>query len=557
MNYSELCELYERINSTTKRLEKISYISEFLKKLENNDVIYLLLGEIYPEYSEYKLGISEQTVIKSLSKSCGISEKEIVNEWKKIGDLGDVAEKISKTKKQSALFSKKLSIEKVITDLRKVSTLEGKGAIGRKIELITGLLSDANSIESKYITRTLLGDLRIGIQASTIRESIALAFFENPKEASKEIQSAYDLNPDMALIFEKAKKGLKEIQSVKLEAGTPIKAMLAQKVENIEEAFKVVGKPAIFEFKYDGFRVLISKSNQEINLYTRRLENVTKQFPDAVEYIKENISGKSFILDSEIIGYDSKTKKYLPFQSISQRIKRKYDIKEIAKKFPVEVKLFDLLLYENENYLKKSFKTRSEKLREIVKNKEYQISCAEQIITSKEDDAMEFFKKAISKNQEGLMVKNLKGIYSHGSRVGYMVKLKPQHREFDLVITGAEYGTGKRKGWLSSFIISCQDNGEFLEVGRVGSGIKEKEELGVSFEELTKTLKPLIEKTEGRFVKIKPKIVVTITYQEIQKSPTYSSGYALRFPRVTSLRNDKPLSEINTLDEVEKEYKKQ
>jgi DNA ligase 1 len=557
MDYSKLCELYEKISSTQKRLEKIFLISEFMKKTEDNKIIYLLLGKIYPDYSEYKLGISSQTLIKSVSKSCGISEKEIVLKWKKTGDLGEVTKEVASSKKQSSLFSKKLSIDRVISDLKKVSTLEGKGAVGKKIEIISGLILDASPLESKYIARTLIGDLRIGIQESTIREAISLAFFEGSKEASKKIQYAYDLNPDIAFVFETAKKGIDELEKTSLNAGNPIKAMLAQKVSTIEEAFEVVGKPAIFEFKYDGFRVIISKSKNEIKLFTRRLENVTKQFPDVIKNIKENIKGETFILDSEIIGYSPKTKKYLPFQSISQRIKRKYDIKEVAEKFPVEIKLFDLLAYEGDNYINKPFKTRSVLLRKIVKNKEYKISCAEQIITSEEEKANDFFKEALAKNQEGLMVKNIDGVYMPGSRVGYMVKLKPSHREFDLVITGAEYGTGKRKGWLSSFIVSCNDGDNFLEVGRVGSGIKEKENIWVSFDELTQLLKPLIEKSEGRDVKIKPKIIVTVLYQEIQKSPTYSSGFALRFPRVSALREDKPLSEINTLNDIEKEYLKQ
>ena len=196
-------------------------------------------------------------------------------------------------------------------------------------------------------------------------------------------------------------------------------------------------------------------------------------------------------------------------------------------------------------------------MRKIIKNSPYKIVSAEQIITDDEEKAQKFFDEALKKNQEGVMIKNLEGIYKPGSRVGYMVKLKPEHRDFDLVIVGAEYGTGKRAGWMSSFILACKGKNEFFEVGRVGTGIKEKIELGVSFIELTKLLKPLIIESKGRDVKIKPKIVVSVVYQEIQKSPTYSSGYALRFPRVTVLRNDKPLSEITTLEDIEKEYGKQ
>lgn len=155
------------------------------------------------------------------------------------------------------------------------------------------------------------------------------------------------------------------------------------------------------------------------------------------------------------------------------------------------------------------------------------------------------------------MMKNLDSDYDPGRRVGNMVKLKPEEKDLDLVITGGEYGTGKRSGWISSFILSCREGDKFLEIGKVGTGFKEKTEEGVSFEQLTEKVKPLITEEKGKNVKIKPKIIVSVTYQEIQKSPTYSSGFALRFPRFTALRLDKPLSEINSLKEIEKDFEKQ
>ena len=152
------------------------------------------------------------------------------------------------------------------------------------------------------------------------------------------------------------------------------------------------------------------------------------------------------------------------------------------------------------------------------------------------------------------MLKNLNAEYKPGRRVGHMLKVKPDTRDLDLVITGAEYGTGKRSGWLSSFILSCKDKDKYLEIGKVGTGIKEKSEEGLSFEELTKILKPLITKENKKVVKIKPKIIVAVHYQDIQKSPNYESGFALRFPRFTAIRKDKPLSEINTLDEITHDF---
>ena len=185
-------------------------------------------------------------------------------------------------------------------------------------------------MEALYLIRTLIGDLRIGIQESTIREALSKAFFNSDKESSKIIQEAIDNSNDLAEVFLISKKGkISEFDKIELEVGKPIKAMLAQKARTIEEGFKAVGTPCAIEYKYDGFRLIIHKNNSEIKLFTRSLENVTKQFPEAVEYVEKYVKGNSFILDSEAIGYNKKTKEYTPFQAISQRIRRKYDIEKV------------------------------------------------------------------------------------------------------------------------------------------------------------------------------------------------------------------------------------
>ncbi len=567
MNYRELADLYEKASSTTKRLEKIDILSEFLKKVskKNRDVMYLLEGDIYPEYDERRIGISNQLAIKAIGKTTGIDSKKVLQEWKKIGDIGKVAEKLMSNKKQSTLSSsKKLTTEKVLENLRKLPELEGHGTVNKKINLITELLSSASSLEAKYLIRTLIGDLRIGIKESTIREALAKAFFKGDKEAAQKIQKAIDNSNDLAVVFDASKnKSLDELGKISLQIGKPIKAMLAQKAKSVEEGFKAVGKPCAIEYKYDGFRLLIHKKGKEIKLFTRRLENVTKQFPEVKEYVDKYVKGDSFILDSEAVGYNKKTKEYTPFQNISQRIRRKYDIEKMQRELPIEINVFDILYYDGKSLLDTEFKKRTEIIREIIKEHKYKIIHSKQIVTSDIKKAKEFYKSALKDNQEGIMMKNLEAKYQPGNRVGHMLKVKPEERDLDLVITGGEYGTGKRSGWISSFILSCRGNkkGEYLEIGKVGTGIKELENKenpeAVTFKKLNDLLKPLITKEKGKSVEIKPKVVVSVTYQEIQHSPNYSSKWALRFPRITALRPDKPLSEVADLKEVELDFKKQ
>ena len=567
MFYKKLAEFYEEASANPSRLKKIEILSKFLKELDekDKDLLYLILGDIYPEYDERKIGISNQLAIKAISKSLGIENSSVVSEWKKLGDLGLVVEKLKQRKKQSLLSSNILTVEKVLANLRKLPELEGKGTVEKKLSLIIELLAVATPVESKYIVRTLIGDLRIGLKESTIKESMALAFFkDDKKESAKKIQNAIDNSNDISLVFEMARKGkLDELKKVSLEVGKPIKVMLAQKAKTIHEGFEAVGKPCAIEYKYDGFRMLIHKHGEEVKLFTRRLENVSKQFPEVVGYIKKHVQGKSFILDSEAVGYDRKTKVYTSFQNIGQRIRRKYDIEKLREELPVEINVFDILYYEGKSLLNEPFEKRTELLRKIVKNERYKIMTAKQIISDDEKKTEEFYKNALKDHQEGIMMKSLNSIYQPGSRVGFMLKIKPEERDLDLVIVGGEYGTGKRSGWLSSFILACLDEktGKFLEIGKVGTGIKEKtssdSEKGISFDDLTKKLKPHFTKEQGKTVQILPKIVVSVTYQEIQHSPTYNSGFAMRFPRFTSLRPDKNPSDVSTLEEVKKDFENQ
>jgi len=346
MNYLKLAQLYEELSSTTKRLEKIKILSKFLVHLsdKDNELMYLLQGDIYPEYDERRIGISNQLAIKAISKATGTNPKKIIQEWKSVGDLGKTSEKFTLHKKQSTLHSHIVTTEKVLENLRKLPELEGKGTVNKKLALITELLTSAEPLEAKYLIRTLIGDLRIGVQESTIREAISSAFFDRDKHASEIIQRAIDKSNDVAEVFDIAKKGkIKELEKIKLQVGKPIKAMLAQKVNTIKDGFKEVGQPCAIEYKYDGFRLLIHKNSEGIKLFTRSLENVTKQFPEIVEYIEKYVKGKSFILDSEAVGFDKKTKEYKVFQDISQRIRRKHNIERLQNKLPVEVNVFDIL----------------------------------------------------------------------------------------------------------------------------------------------------------------------------------------------------------------------
>ncbi len=609
MRYSELAELYDRLEATTKRLKKTLYTSELLKKANEEDldkIMLLLEGKVYPAWDERETGMAAQQMLKAINTATGIDSKEIQNEWKRTGDLGKVAENLIKGKKQATLHREELEVSKVFNNLRKLADITGQGSVDKKTQLIAELLTSAKPNEAKYIVRTILQQMRVGLGAGVMRDAIAWAYLPKVRglfpeldaqkgkntikiktadelkslkdiskydeidaedeKAAREVynlfagyvQNAYDLTSDFGEVAKAAKlHGLKGLEGIKLKIGNPIKAMLALKVETAEEGFEKTGKPMQAEYKLDGFRVQIHKKGNEIRVFTRRLENVTEQFPDIAEYAKKYVKGDNFILDAEAAGYDPKNKKYLPFQSISQRIQRKYDIKRMSEEYPVEVNVFDILCYDSKNLINEEFSERRKLIEKIVMPQERKILPAKKLVTGNEEEIEKFFNESKEKGNEGLMFKNMHAPYKPGARVGYMLKYKKTMENLDLVIVKAEWGEGKRSKWLSSYTVACRKGDKLPEVGKVSTGLKEKKEEGLSFDEMTTMLKPLVTEENDKTATVKPKIVIEVAYEEIQRSPTYESGYALRFPRVIRLREDKGIRDISTLKMVEQLYDEQ
>ena len=651
MEYKKLAEVYNELGSTTLKLEKTEIISQFLSGVEKDEldmVIFLLTGNVYPGWSSSELGLSSNLMIKAISRAYGVTALEIEEGWKTLGDLGLVAEKYSVQKKQATLFSRVLTVRKVFDNLRKIGDMGGMRSQDKKLALVSELLgSVSNPFEARYLARTVIGDLRIGVAEGILRDAIAGAFFTNiywketldqkvnsmtklglvAKYASgrtiavdskldayllkkyeavytelkssndvvardvgvigddklskkksgldyvffydgsignetkskmiSSVEHAYNMTNDFSVVAQVARdEGLSGLHKLHLTANHPIKVMLYQKALTIDDAFDIVGKPAAIEYKYDGFRLQIHKTEEGIHLFTRRLEEVTRQFPDVVSAVSNNVSCGSFILDCEVVGVDKKTGKWLPFQKISRRIRRKYDIDEIVKEIPVTVHFFDAMMIDGKNLIDTPYSERR-KLLESVVSCDDNVMVAKHIVTSRVSAAKDFYDESLSRGNEGIMMKNMSAPYKPGSRVGYGIKIKPTMDSLDLVIVGAEYGEGKRAGWFSSFNLACYDpdSGEYLTIGKLGTGIKEKSDGGgTSFHELTELLKPHIIEEKGKSVTLKPTVVIEVHFEEIQKSLTYSSGFALRFPRLVRLRDDRMPEDSSNIDEISMLY---
>ncbi|MDP6704408.1 MAG: ATP-dependent DNA ligase [archaeon] len=535
-------------------MEKTDIVSKLLKSASDEDLEVLVLlsrGRIFPEWDVTELGVADSIMIKTLAKTSGVPESEIKSISRKKGDLGDAAEEILEKKRQTTLHKKSLSLSAVYSNLRKIPSIGGSGSVEKRMALISELLSSATPEEGKYITRTVLQTLRLGVGEGTIRDAIAKAY---GLEASL-VERAHNIRNDFGEIVKIARKaGETGLKKLSLEVGRPLKPMLAQKTEGIEKAVEDMGGLAAWEIKYDGMRVQIHKKGSDIRVFTRRLDDVTKQFYDIVEISSKSIVAKDCILEGEAVGVDPKTGKPLPFQQLSRRIKRKYDIEELSKEIPVTVNLFDILYLDGKSLLDSPFEERRKLLVKSVKPNGAKFALAEQVISGDKKKITRFYDHALSMGHEGLMAKNLSAKYTPGSRVKHMYKLKPEMETLDLVVIGAIWGEGRRANWLGSFILGARDvdTSEFVEVGKVATGLSDE-----NLKNLTKILKPLITKDNISTLDVKPKLVVEVGYEEIQKSPTYRSGFALRFPRVKQIRDDKGPEDADSIERLARLYEMQ
>jgi len=557
-----LAEIYEKLERVPSKLKKTEILTELFSKTPVEDlptVVLLCQGIVYPKYHMMELGVAVQMMIRAIAKATGFSTDQIEKKFKQTGDLGLTAEECVKSKKQSTLMKKKLTLDFVFNNLKKLATIVGEGSQERKLNMISELIVSAKPKEARYIVRTILEELRIGAAEGIIRNSIIQAFFKTDVKEEKEkisaiVEYAWNITTDFGEVAKIAKEdGIEGLKKIRIKLGRPIQVMLGEKVETIKELFDEFGEMAI-EKKYDGARIQIQKQSDKIWLFTRREEEVTKQFPDLVELCKKCLKADECIVEGELLGINAKNYSPLPFQVLSQRIHRKYDIERMTKEIPIQMNLFDIVFLEGNVLLKKPFRERRKILEKLVKIIPNKFQIAEQIITGDQKEAEKFYKKALDDKHEGVMMKVLESPYVFGRHVGTMYKLKPIMETLDLVIIGATWGEGTRTSWLTSYILACRDpdTGKLLECGMMSTGLSEEE-----YKQMTETLKPLIISEKGRTVKVKPKIVLEVGYSEIQKSTNYSSGFALRFPRFLRIRPEKGIEEVDTIERVGELYKSQ
>jgi DNA ligase-1 len=580
LNYAVIADAYEKIEATTKRLEMTDLLVDLLKNTPKDvidKVVYLTQGKIYPDFVDLEIGVAEKLAIKALARASGRKESEIEEDLKKSGDIGETAQNFIATKKQVTFFQKTLTAQHVYETLDKMAKTTGSGAVDSKMALLAGLLSDASPKEAKYIMRTVTGNLRLGIADMTVLDALAIAY-GGGKEARDLVERAYNISSDLGrvanVVAEKGLEGIKKFQVVVFE---PIRPMLAERLASPEEILEKLGGKCIAEYKYDGERVQAHKKGNEVILYSRRLEDISNQYPDAIDLVKEHVKAKEAIMEGECVAIDLETGEMRPFQELMHR-RRKYEIERAMEQYPVSLFMFDALYVDGKDLTLDGYLVRRKALEKALKESD-RVKAAKHIITSKAKELEAFFEEAIADGCEGLVCKAIgkDSIYQAGARGWLWIKYKRDYKSemtdtVDLVIVGAFHGRGKRAGTYGALLLAAYnpETDTFETVTKCGTGFTDKDLANLP-EMLRKHVIPRkhsrVQSMLEADVWFEPKLVLEILGAEITLSPIHmcamdsirkGSGLAIRFPRFTgNYRVDKAAEDATTSAEVVEMYRGQ
>src|SRR3989344_27066 len=486
MTFQKLATYIQRIEETSSRLKITEILSDLFKELtppEYEKTIYLLLGRLTPIYKTLSFGMAEKLVIRAIASSAQIDVKEFTKEYKKVGDIGEVTQKL-KTE-QSSLHQGALSTMQVFDRLVELATDEGSGSQDMKLSKLSALIQDVDALSARYILRIPLGVLRLGFSASTVLDALSWRHV-GEKLLRPLLQQAYHVHPDLGVIGRRLmEKGTSEVEKIQPALFTPILMMRAERLSSGAQIIDKIGECAI-EPKFDGFRLQVHKKGNEVRLYTRGLEDATFMYPDIVEGVRKEVIAKEVIIEGEAIGYDFAGENFLPFQETVQR-KRKYDIAQKAAEIPLKLFVFELLLLNRKNYVHEPFNNRRAKLESIVKNSgdtaKNTVIVADESIESDPQKIELLFDNAIAKGLEGIIAKKQDGTYQPGARGWNWIKFKRSYSShiddtIDCVVMGYDYGKGKRtKFGIGAFLAGVYDAKQelFVTLAKIGTGLTDDE----------------------------------------------------------------------------------
>jgi DNA ligase-1 len=541
MLFMEFTRICEQLEGTSGRLEMIDIIRRVLPTLSQEELpvfVRFVMGRIFPDWSSKKLGIGPNLLYEAIGYVAGMRKDQVIEKINSTGDAGRAVEDLLSSKSQTTFFHEELDLIRVYTELIAIAEMEGKKSQRAKLLAVRKLLGNAHPLEGRYLARIMLEELRIGVGEGSVRDAIAKAFDVDAALVEHAMQALNDAGEVARL----ARLGPEALGNVRITLFHPVRMMLAQQ-GTIQDMIKDHGKIAA-EFKYDGSRFQFHKKGNWARLYSRRLEDVTAALSDVIEKLISS-TGHDVILDGEVIAI--KDDKPMPFQSVLRRFRRRHDIAEAQDAIELVPIIFDILYLDGETLIDLPLETRRHHLERTVNR-----YIAPQVVSSDPLEIERTYKAALDAGHEGIMIKVPSSPYSPGQRGKNWIKIKPDVDTLDLAVIGGEWGEGKRAHVFGSFLVACQDQGTLIPLSRVATGFSDEQ-----LAEVYELLKDRVVQKNGKEVSFEPDLVFEVGYSELQVSPTYKGGFALRFPRFVRIRDDKAVADIETLDSVRQRYERQ
>lgn len=568
MRFSELTDYFEQMEQTSSRLALIDLLAGLFKQTEKDEiarVIYLTQGRVAPFYAPIEMGMADKTVAQAIAQSYFKSKEEVLNIYGKLGDMGLVVAELSQN---DTNFVSEVTVEQVFNTLTEIAHIKGEGTVNKRITLLASLLSLCDSRSAKHLVRIPLGNNRLGIGDPTILDGLALAYLKD-RGKRKMLESAYNKTSDLGLIGKTlAYGGLEAVEKLDLSIGCPIRSELCERLPNPEKVFEKMSftsedgsiRGVNATPKYDGFRVQIHKNGNSVQMFSRNLEDMTPMFPELIAGVLKQVKAESVILDSEALAYLPESEEFLPFQETTKR-RRKHNITETAKTLPLKAFVFDILYLNGKSLIEVPHVERMEALKKVIEGEETLIAATGEMIT-KPEALQILLDDSISKGLEGIVVKRPDSFYVAGGRNFNWVKLK-RHSSgelqdtLDCVILGYIFGRGKRAAFGAGALLVGVYNpeaDEFVTVSKIGTGLTDVEwqSIKIKTHGLELASKPArVSSLIKPSVWVKPEIVIEVMADEITRSPLHTAGYALRFPRLITFRDqDKKPEDATTVKEL-------
>ena len=548
--FAQLTEVLDNVSMTAGRNEKVGLIADFLRRLPDDEIKYasvFLAGRIFAESDQRSLDVSWSGLLDSLRQVIDFSEEDLNNTYQ--GDSGEAIAALlssSEFSHQETLATEPLTISRVAAAFSAIADSSGKGSRKKKESIMAQLLSASSSREAKHLVAFLLSDTRTGVSEGLLAESIAAAFEVNPET----VRRAWYFSGDLGYVALTAKVGgSSALDRVVVKLSRPVKPMLATPADSIRDLLTSLEEPLAFELKMDGARVQIHKDGQRVRIFSRSLTEVTDSLPEIARVVQESVHSDRAILDGEVIAVSDDGKPY-PFQVVMTRFGRVKDVEMKTDRTLLELHLFDALMIDGVPVVDRSYNDRRTMLERIVPSG----LLTERIVTADIKEAERFFKKSVDMGHEGLVAKRLDSAYVPGVRGRNWFKIKHTLDTLDLVIIAAEWGYGRRSRWLSDYHLAVRDEetGNYVMVGKTFKGLTDNE-----FGVMTDRLLGIQIGRDGHIVKVRPEVVVEVLASDIQDSPRYEAGMALRFARITAIRDDRRPEDATTLEELRRAYNAQ